>query len=402
MQVILHADMNNFFASVECLSDPSLKNVPMAVCGSVERRHGIVLAKNQLAKAFGVKTGETIADAKSKCPKLKIAEPHPDRYIGISRQAISMFREYTDFVEPFGIDECWLDVSEYTNGSIGDGKAVDDEIRRKISKEIGITASVGVSFNKVFAKMGSDYRKPDATTLITRGNFRELLWPLPVSDLLFVGKATSERFHYCSIDTIGELALRDASDIEKRFGKAGLSLWKYANGLDTSSVSRSDLRVPPKSIGNSITPPRDLKSDTDVSALLHILSDCVAMRLRAENRCCSTVRLTLRDTDLKITERQEKIEPSCVSRDLYETAFSIYRRCGRLPLRSIGVCGADLTERGDAQISFFTDMSKIRQEALETAADSLKRRFGNLILRPAAVLTDPAFSNLLPRSEDLH
>ncbi len=401
MPVILHADMNNFFASVECLYDASLRTVPMAVCGSAEKRHGIVLAKNQLAKAFGVRTGETIGDAKSKCPKLKIAEAHAERYFKISKEVMAMFREYTDFAEPFGIDECWLDVSAYAGNDISTGKAVADEIRNKISKEIGITASVGVSYNKIFAKMGSDYKKPDATTTITQGNFKELLWPLPVSDLFFVGRATAEKFHYCSIDTIGDLALRDAHDIERRFGKNGLSLWKYANGLDDSRVLRADARIPPKSIGNSVTPVRDMKCDDDVSAVLHIIADCVAFRLRAEGKYCSIIRISMRDTNLRITDKQARIRPSCLASEIYEAAFCMYQQSGYLPLRSIGITGAELSDRADEQLSFFSDERRMRLERLEAASDVLKRRYGSFIMRPAAVLTDSAFSELVPRDSPL-
>ena len=397
MPVILHADMNNFFASVECLSDRSLCDVPMAVCGSVEQRHGIVLAKNQLAKKYGVKTGETIGDAKKKCPYLVIREPHAEKYIEVSKAVTSFFREYTDLVEPFGIDESWLDVSAFSGERIADGTAVADALRKRIKRDIGITASVGVSFNKIFAKMGSDYKKPDATTIITRDNYRELLWPLPVSDLLFVGRATTERFHYCSIDTIGDLANRDANDIERRFGKPGLALWRYANGLDSSKVARADIRYSPKSISNSVTPPRDMESDDDVSAVLHILSDCVAFRLRREKKYCSTVRISMRDTKLRVTERQTVISPSFLSCDIYKTAFSLFRQSPSLPLRSIGVCGADLTDGDAVQLSFFTDESSIRRERLEIASDALKKRFGGGILRPAAVLADRAFSGLTPR-----
>ncbi|MBO4217391.1 MAG: DNA polymerase IV [Clostridia bacterium] len=401
MPVILHADMNNFFASVECLSDPSLRDVPMAVCGSVEKRHGIVLAKNQLANAYGVKTGETVGDAKSKCPRLVIAEAHAEKYIKISKAVMSLFGEYTDFTEPFGIDECWLDISEYAGEDTAVGKAVADEIRKKISTDIGITASVGVSYNKIFAKMGSDYKKPDATTIITKKNYKDLLWPLPVSDLLFVGKSTAEKFHYCSIDTIGDLALRDACDIEKRFGKPGLSLWKYANGLDDSRVMRRDERVPPKSIGNSVTPARDMKTSDDVSAVLHILSDCVAFRLRAENMYFSVVKFSMRDTSLRITDKQIRIKRSCLSADIYAAAYALFRQNGYLPLRSIGVTVTDLTDTENEQLSLFNDEREQKQKRLEIASDGLKRRFGGLIVRPAAELTDPAFSALIPRDSPL-
>ena len=207
-RVILHIDMNNFYASVETLYDPSLKDIPMAVGGDKERRHGIVLAKNMLAKAKGVKTAEALWEAERKCPGIKFVPPHFERYAKYSRLAKEIYMQYTDMVESFGLDECWLDVSESAN-LFGGGKKIAEEIRAAVKKEIGITVSVGVSWNKIFAKLGSDMKKPDAVTEITEENYRDLVWRLPVEELLYVGRATKNKLNKRGVYTIGQLANTD-------------------------------------------------------------------------------------------------------------------------------------------------------------------------------------------------
>ncbi|MCC8169630.1 MAG: DNA polymerase IV [Oscillospiraceae bacterium] len=234
-RTILHCDCNGFFASVECALNPKLKNVPMAVGGDPESRHGIILGKNELAKPFNIMTAETIWQAKQKCPELVIVPPHHDVYRRYSKRINDIYKQYTDLVEPFGIDESWLDVTG-SRRLFGDGKTIADELRARIKEEIGLTSSECVSFNKVFAKLGSDYKKPDATTVFSRENWRELIFPLPAKDLLYVGKTTAGALSLMGINTIGELAAADKSSLEKRLGKAGTMLYTYANGLDDSPV----------------------------------------------------------------------------------------------------------------------------------------------------------------------
>lgn len=250
-RVILHCDMNNFYASVECMLNPELKNKPVAVCGSVEERHGIVLAKNYAAKAFGVSTGEAIWQAKQKCQDLVIVEPHYEQYMKFSKLARGIYGRYTDQIEPYGMDECWLDVTG--SGCMGTGFEIADEIRRTVKFELGLTISAGVSFNKIFAKLGSDMKKPDAITCIEADSFQEKIWCLPASDLLGVGRATEKVLSGYGIHTIGELAATSDDFLKCRLGKNGLAIKKYANGLDDSPVMRSDYVSPVKSIGHGIT-----------------------------------------------------------------------------------------------------------------------------------------------------
>ncbi len=305
-RVILHSDLNNFYASVECLYNPKLRGKPVAVAGDPEQRHGIVLAKNYEAKAFGVATGDPLWMARKKCPHILFTPPHYDLYIRYSEMARKIYSDYTDLVEPFGLDECWLDVSGST-GLFGSGRKIADNIRRRIQFELGVTASVGVSFNRVFAKLGSDMKKPDATTVIDSAHFQETIWPLPASDLLYVGKATARKLAGYGIHTIGDLAQTDTNFLNRLLGKNGLMLWLFANGRDTSEVSGFGSKGIVKTIGNSTTAPRDLITDEDIKITLYVLSESVAERLRACDFLCRTVQISIRDNRLQSCERQGRL-----------------------------------------------------------------------------------------------
>lgn len=296
-RVILHSDLNNFFASVELLSHPELADVPVAVVGDPKLRHGIVLSKNYKAKEYGVQTAETIYQARLKCPNIVFLPAHYEFYEKYSKLVHMIYLDYTDMVEPFGIDECWLDVT----GSIslfGGGERIADAIRRRVREELGLTVSVGVSFNKVFAKLGSDMKKPDATTVISMENFREKIWGLPASDMLFVGKKTSEKLRRCCLKTIGDVAKCSPDFLKSIFGKNGLTLSDFANGRDASPVALYGEIPPPKSIGNSTTPPRDLIDDSDIDIVLYQLCESVSERMRNEGVVCKTVQLYVRYRDL--------------------------------------------------------------------------------------------------------
>lgn len=405
---ILHVDMNSFFASVECRDRPDLDGKPVAVAGDIEARHGIVLARNAVAKKYGVQTAESIGEAKRKCPSLVLVPPHIDKYIEVSKEARELYCSYTDRVESFGIDECWLDVTG--SGSLfGSGCDIADNIRARIKKELGVTASVGVSYNKVFAKMGSDYKKPDATTEITRENFRQLLWPLPVGELLFVGRATVKKLFYANIHTIGELALADGKLIEGMFGKVGVMLKNFANGGDTSAVLSSDFTYAPKSIGNSTTAPRDLVTDRDVEITLSVLCDSVAARLRAERKKCTVVKLSVRNTKLEWYDRQCKVNPTYLDTELFETAWTLFKRNhpysadghAIVPIRSIGICGSSLVSDTDEQITLFDGVttSRARRESLGHTVDALRGKYGQMALRRALELEDIQLSGFCPRDE---
>ena len=247
-RVILHCDLNCFYASVELLSHPELRTVPMAVCGDPASRHGIILAKNEPAKKYGVQTAETIWQAKKKCPDLVLLPPHHDLYRQYSRQVNAIYDTYTDLVEPFGIDESWLDITHTLHLLGGDAQAVANQLRERIKRELGLTLSVGVSFNKVFAKLGSDYKKPDATTVISRENWRELLWPLPVGAMLYVGGAAQKLLHQYGVDTLGQLAACKPTMLETLMGKMGPQLQACANGQDQDPVRSRYEAEPVKSV----------------------------------------------------------------------------------------------------------------------------------------------------------
>ena len=390
-RTILHSDCNNFYASVACALDPSLRGQALAVCGDREKRHGIVLAKSEQAKAYGVKTGDTIWQAQQKCPGLKIIAPDFDHYCVFSRRMREIYADYTDQVEPFGLDECWLDVT----GSPWDGVDVAAKIRRRARQELGITASVGVSFNKVFAKLGSDLRKPDATTVITRENFRDKLWGLPVEDLLFVGRQTCQGLHTRGLYTIGDVARADAHTLHAYFGKSGDTLHAYALGLDESPVRRIGETEPIKSIGNSTTLCRDLSHTAEVRLVLRMLSDEVAARLRENGVRCRVVSLWVRDNALHSFERQRHLPcATCVSEDLFAAAFSLFQAhyAWHKPVRSLGIRTAQLEEESRDQQSVLPDTARQRQETLERTLDALRSRFGERVIDRALMMTDPALS----------
>ena len=389
-RVILHVDMNNFFASVECADRPELWSQPVAVAGDVEARHGIILAKNQVAKTFGVQTGESIAEARSKCPGLVLLPPHMDRYKQISDKARGIYARYTDRIESFGIDECWLDVTG--NGRLwGEnyGEVIANEIRCAVKSELGVTVSVGVSFNKIFAKMGSDYKKPDAVTVITRENFRELLWTLPVGDLIFVGRSTVKKFWYMQIRTVGDLARADPALLEGALGKNGLMAWQFANGMDGSPVLLDGQEYPVKSIGNSTTTPVDIVTRRDAEIVLAQLCQSVATRLREADMRCTTVKLSLRTTDLAWKQRQKGTAATCLENDLWREAMTLYDTFhdGK-PLRSIGVTACNLKDHAEQQLSMF-DGDTCRHAALESLGgvlDGLRARYGDRAVRRGLLL----------------
>ncbi|MFR1433686.1 MAG: DNA polymerase IV [Acutalibacteraceae bacterium] len=403
-RVILHSDLNNFYASVECLYNPELRGKPVAVAGDPEARHGIILAKNYPAKACGVQTGDPLWMAKQKCPDIVFIPPHYDRYMQFSQLAREIYSEYTDQVEPYGLDECWLDVT----GSIalfGDGRAIADEVRRRIRQELGVTASVGVSYNKIFAKLGSDMKKPDATTVITSERFRESVWPLPVSDLLYVGRATHQKLKRYCIKTIGDLAAADQRFLQRLLGQNGLMLWRFANGLDTSLVSNIGAKSLIHSIGNSTTAPRDLVTDEDIKITLYVLCESVSARMREYGFVCDTVQLGVRDNELQSYERQGKFSyPNRTAKALFEKAFELYKRnhLSGKPVRSLSVRACRLSISENEQLSLLPDVAAIqKQEELESAVDALRGRFGPFSIRRGILLADRQLSGLNPKDDHI-
>lgn len=404
MKTVLHVDMNNFYASVECLYNPEIRGKPVAVVGDPELRHGIVLAKNYEAKRYNVQTGDPLWMAQQKCREIVFVPPHYDRYLRYSQMAREIYEEYTDQVEAFGLDECWLDVTGSTH-LFGSGVEIARQLRERIKFELGVTASVGVSFNKIFAKLGSDLKKPDATTEIPFDGFQKKVWPLPVKELLYVGRATQNKLRSIGITTIGHLATTDVKILERKFGKIGRMLWMFANGLDNSPVSNIGAKSMIKSIGNSTTTPRDLITDTDVKITLYALCESVAERLRDHGFRCKTVQITLRDNELYSFERQLKLPvPTCTAQDIFEAAFKLYKRNhdkGK-PLRSLSVRACDLIYQENIQLSLFPDrIAQQRREDLEDTIDQIRDRFGYFSIQRGIMLTDPILSNINPKGEHI-
>ena len=382
-RIIFHCDLNGFYASVELLSHPDLRDVPMAVCGDPHSRHGIILAKNEPAKKFGVQTAETIWQAKKKCPDLVLLPPHHGLYHEYSQKVNAIYDEYTDLVEPFGIDESWLDVTHTLHLFGGDARALADQIRTRIKQELGLTVSVGISFNKVFAKLGSDYKKPDATTVISQENWKEIVWPLPVGDLLYVGGAARKLLKQYGVSTIGQLAACSEDMLETLMGKMGTQLYEYANGLDSAPVrSRYDAE-PVKSVGNGTTFPRNLTTQEQVHAGIAMLADSVATRLRHYGLYAGGVQVTIRDPDFHDRSRQCQMSaPTHLIRDLTETATDLVHQLWKppTPIRAMTVTAIHLVPEGQAyeQVDLFTPVPrKDKQERLEGAMDQIRKKYGN-------------------------
>ena len=395
---ILHVDQNCFYASVEMQRHPELRDKPLAVCGSQEERHGIVLTANYLAKPYGVKTGMAIWQARQKCPNLVILPPDMDEYIRFSRMARDIYEDYTDQIEPFGLDESWLDVTGSV-GLFGDPMSIAREISGRIKFELGITASIGVSDNKITAKLGSDYKKPDAITRIEADNYKEIAYPLPVEDLLYVGPATSRKLRAIGISTIGRLAECPVDVLVRRLGKMGAVLHTFANGRDVSPVQKSDHVPNIKSVGNSATTPRDLETEADVKLMLYLLAESVCARMRELVSRCTVVEIYVRDTQLNSIVRQRKLQaPSCSSQELAETGLDIFRRNYRWdrPVRSIGLRGAGLVEaQGTVQLSLYTeDQKRNKWERIDTAVDHLRQRYGYMSVRRALMDSDPLLGHI--------
>ena len=383
-RIILHCDLNSFYASVELRDHPDLRGVPTAVCGDPFSRHGIILAKNEPAKQLGVKTAETIWQARKKCPGLVLLPPHHDLYREYSHRVNAIYEEYTDLVEPFGIDESWLDITGTVHLFGGDPKAVADTLRQRIRQELGLTLSVGVSFNKVFAKLGSDYRKPDATTVISRENWREIVWPLPVGDLLFVGGAAQKLLHSYGVETIGALAACQPDMLESLMGKLGLQLHQYANGLDQELVRSKAQREPVKSVGNGTTFPQNLTTKEQVHGGIAMLADSVATRLRHAGLYACGVQLTVRDPQFHDHSRQMQLAaPTHLIRDLTAAAISLLPGLWRppAPVRMLTVTAIHLIAAEDAyeQVDLFSADGlprRERQEKLESAMSRIRNKFG--------------------------
>jgi len=400
-RTILHVDLNNFYASVECLYRPEIRDKPVIVCCDIEARHGIVLAKNYPAKALGVKTGEAIWQAKQKCPGLVAVQADFKKYMRFSKLARAIYGDYTNQIEPFGIDEAWLDVSG-TEKMYGTGPEIANQIRQRLQDELGLTGSVGVSWNKIFAKLGSDMKKPDATTVITEENFHQTVWPLPVGELLYVGRSTMRKLGNRAIYTIGDLAKRDVNDLKLLLGVWGETLWHFANGLDSAPVRQTGEESVVKSVGNSTTTPRDLINNQDVKLIIYVLAESVAARLRKHGLKCKTISISVRGNDLISFERQGKaLGSTFLSGDIAQKAMELFIENYRWnnPIRSLGVRGSDLvTADGHLQLDLF-DNSNLNAEALAVTVDNLHKRFGHYSIQRCSMLLDRELTGFNPKED---
>jgi len=383
-RVILHCDLNSFFASVELLDHPELRELPVAVCGDPESRHGIILAKNEAAKRFKIQTAETVWQARKKCPELVLLPAHHEKYHVYSKKVNAIYDRYTDLVEPFSIDESWLDVTGSLHLFGGDAGALADEIRRAVREELGLTISVGASFNKIFAKMGSDYNKPDATTVITRENFKDLLWPLPVTDLIFVGRASARTLEEYGVRTIGDLARFDRKALTSLLGKQGGVLHDYAAGEDRSPVVPAREMPGPKSVGSGLTFPRNLLGWEELKSGVGLLADDVAVRLRQLDLKCATVSVAVRDPDFNDISRQKGLaNPTYLAREIAQAAMELLRSAWnpRSPVRALTVTAQNLMPAGQAgeQLSLLSPGAAPKREKvekLERAMDGIRGKFG--------------------------
>ena len=388
--VILHSDLNCFYASAEINENPALRGKKVAVCGSTENRHGIVLTASYPAKRSGVKTGMANWQAKQVCPDLIVVPPHYELYLRYSRLVRQIYHRYCNDIEPFGMDENWLCLEGIDDVERG-GREIAEEIRETVKAEIGLTVSVGVSFNKIFAKLGSDMKKPDAVTVISEDNFRDRIWPLAASELLYVGPATTRKLALIGIKTIGDLARCDPGFIRSRLGKNGLMLWTFANGLDTSPVMPSEYVPPIKSVGHGTTCVRDLDTDYEVWLVLYELAQDVGHRLRKYGLTARGVQITVRDKDLDWQQYQHPFNfPTQSPLEIAQAGFALFRASYHwdkpvraLTIRGINVGGAD----DPVQVDLFNDFSnRERCRALDDAIDEVRGRWGYNAVRPASLM----------------
>lgn len=379
-RVILHSDMNACYASIEQKLNPKLKNIPMAVAGNPKNRNGIILAKSQEAKEAGVKTGEAIWQALGKCPNLTLVSPQYDQYLKHSKLARKIYYDYTNQVEPFGLDECFLDVTGSTH-LFGSGEEIANEIRQRMKEELGITVSVGVSFCKIFAKLGSDMKKPDAVTIIREDNFRKKVWPLPVGEMVGIGRATERKLNRIGIFTLGELAKADLDLIRNLLGVNGLYLWEYANGLDIRPVHDRDHQEPIKTIGNSSTCRKDLLTNREVFNVLQELAFSVSRRLREARLEACGVEIFVRNNELQSYNYQSPIKlASQSSIVLARSGFDLFKEKYKwdFPVRAVGIRAIKLRkEGGGSQIDVFCDYKKQeKEENCDRAIYKIRKKYG--------------------------
>lgn len=402
LRYILHSDLNNFYASVESLYNPSIRNKAVVVVGDEEKRHGIVLAKNYVAKEYGIKTGDTVYSARQKCDVELVCVPARfDLYLQISKMVKNIYKEYSDRVESFGIDEAWIDISHLCQ-NFDEAVEIANNIRVRVLSELGLSVSIGVSFNKVFAKLGSDIKKPNAVTLISPDNYKEIVWKLPVQDLLYVGKATYKKFEKAGIVTIGDLASANEKYLKLTLGKVGLDLYNFARGLDNSEVSSCLEQEKIKSFGNSTTCPVDLTNNEQVKSIIYLLAESVAERMKKKGYYANCVCLWIKDTELQSFERHLTLKsPTNVSEDIAKNCYDLFLKNydWGLNIRAVGVRVTSLCE-GIIQCDIFKTSENLeKKQNLENTIEKLRERFGYNVIRRGNILMNEKLSGLNPHSE---
>ena len=404
-RIIMHIDCNKFYASVECLHRPEIRHLPVAVGGDDKSRHGIILTKNEIASKFDIKVGEPLWSAKKKCPNLVVVPPNFPLYMRFSKEVHKILSDYTDTMEAFGIDESWIDVSK-TAHLYGGGEKLANVIRKRIKSELGITVSIGVSYNKIFSKFGSDYKKPDAVTVISKENFKDIVWPRPANELLYVGPATYKKLQSHYRYTIGDVANTEPELLQKWFGKIGLMLHSYANGYDMTPVYKKSQLPDIKSIGNSTTTPRDLVTNEDVKSVLFVLCESVCRRLREQGFRCKTVKFHARNNKLITESFQKKLKfETDITREIADAAYSLFLNNYKFenPIRSIGIAVTDFSSSDQSmQYDFFTDIEKKEKlEKIDKTVDSLKNRYGNFTIQRANLLKSTDISKFNPHDDHI-
>ena len=388
-RTIFHSDLNGFYASVEMLLNPALRGKPVAVCGSTEDRHGIVLAKSELAKHAGIKTGMVNHEAKRLCPGLIIVPPNFEKYAYYSRLTRDIYEQFTDQVEPYGMDECWLDVYNAKSLASG-GFEIAEQIRNTVKNELGLTVSVGSSFNKVFAKLGSDMKKPDATTVITQEDFRQKVWPLPVSDLLYVGRSTTKRLSLHGIHTIGALANTDPAFLQHTFGVGGLTIWRYANGQDSARVMHKNHAAPAKSIGRGATCRSDLETEDEIWLVILQLCQDISHSLIVNGLSATGVLIAIKDKNLAVHQYQAILTvPSQNAMVIARKARMLFREkhVFSLSVRAVSIRAINLIPQNTPwQTDMFSDSAHIEKgETLAETIAGIRNKFGKSSIYPASL-----------------
>lgn len=404
-RIIIHSDMNSCYASIECSLNPELKGKPVAVGGSVEDRHGIILAKTAEAKKFGVTTGEPIWQAEKKCPGLIIVPPHFDIYAKYSSLARDIYRRYTDKIEPMGLDEAWCDIT----GSIllfGSVENITNGIREAFKNELGITVSIGVSYNKIFAKLGSDLAGIDEVVTITKENYKDIVWPLSVGSIMGVGRNTAKKLKSYGVHTVGDLANTESDWLKLTFGVTGEDMWRYANGFDSSRVMPDGYAREVKSVGHGVTCREDLTNDEEVWLAFLQLSQDVSKRLKEERLAATSVQISVRDTFLMTRQFQcETGYPTQSAMDISKTALKLFKEnyswvsnVRALSVRAINLCDEDAPMQLDLSGEY---KQHDRQKIIDDTTLALREKFGSDALFNCSVMMESKMPDMKGKKSPL-